>query len=136
MKRLTLILTLFFALSFVGCTDGNRKTFDALHGAFSARGDGVAGYEVTEITEGDGFDYFIVRVCLNTDDAQTLDDYMWFEAEVMRFDAEEDAVAAYNRNAQTGLGGTCLQDGSVLIFWMEDDPFADLYKEVFTGVIG
>ncbi len=136
MKRLTLILTLFFALSLAGCTDGNRKTFDVLYEAFYARGDGVQGYEVTEITEGEGFDYFIVRVCLNTDDAQTLDDYMWFEAEVLRFDAEEDAASAYERNAQTGLGGTCLRDGSVLIYWMEDDPFADLYRDVFNGVIG
>ncbi len=136
MKRVALLLALIFTLLTVGCTDRNQKNFDALYEAYVARGQGVEGYEVTEIVEEDGFDYFCVLVCLNTDDAQTLDDYMWFEAEIMRFDKEKDAEQAYERNAATGLGGTCLKEGNILIFWMENDPFADLYRTVFTEVIG
>ncbi len=137
MKKVTLFLVLILLLSCSACTlQDQRKEYEALYEAFSARGEGVAGYEVTGIEEYDGFDYFCVRVCLNTDDAVTLDDYMWFEADVMRFDAEKDADEAYEKNQQTGLGGTCLRQGNILIYWMEADPFADLYEEVFYSVFG
>ena len=137
MKKLSFFLILTLLFSCVACTSQkNRGDYTALYEAFVARGEDVEGYEVTEIEAYDGFDYFCVRVCLNTDDAVTVDDYMWFEADVMLFDSTKQADAAYEENRQTGLGGTCLRKGNILIYWMEKDPFADLYEEVFHSVFG
>lgn len=137
MKKLSLFLSLLLFCSCVGCAAGkDRKNFTDLHEAFIKRGEAVEGYEVTEIEEYDGFDYFCVRVCLNTDDAVILDDYMWFEADVMLFSSTEEADAAYENNQQTGLGGTCLRRGNILIYWMQEDPFSDLYREVITDLLG
>lgn len=137
MKKLSLPLILVLLLTFVACTSQkSQKDYTALYEAFLARGEGVEGYEVTEIEEEDGFDYFCVKVCLNTDDAMVVDDYMWFEADVMLFDSAKDADAAYEKNQQTGLGGTCLRNGNVLIYWMDEDPFADFYEEVYHSVFG
>ncbi len=137
MKRLSLLFALFFAVCCtVGCASSDQRNFETLHKAFQQRGNSVEGYEVTEIEEYEDFDYFCVRVCLNTDDAVTIDDYMWFEADVMLFDSTEQADAAYQQNQQTGLGGTCLRQGNILIYWMEQDPFADLYQQVFEEQFG
>ncbi len=137
MKKFLLLILPVLLLSFAACASGeDQKNFTALHEAYSARGEGVEGYEVTEIETYDGFDFFCVRVCLNTDDAVTVDDYMWYEANVMLFSSLEEADAAYEQNQQTGLGGTCLQQGKILIYWMEKDPFTDLYEEVFYSVFG
>ncbi|MBO5214466.1 MAG: hypothetical protein J6B86_06825 [Clostridia bacterium] len=137
MKKFLLLIFPVLLLSFAACASGeDQKNFTALHEAYSARGEGVEGYEVTEIETYDGFDFFCVRVCLNTDDAVTVDDYMWYEANVMLFSSREEADAAYEQNQQTGLGGTCLQQGKILIYWMEKDPFTDLYEEVFYSVFG
>ncbi|MBQ1272095.1 MAG: hypothetical protein IIY12_01185 [Clostridia bacterium] len=137
MKRLSLLLALFFTVCCItGCASSDRRNFEKLHTAFQDRGNNVEGYEVTAIEENDGFDYFCVRVCLNSDDALLLDDYMWFEADVMLFDTTEQADAAYQQNQQTGLGGTCLRRGNILIYWMAQDPFADLYREVIESQLG
>lgn len=137
MKKVSVLLSLLCLLACVACTSQNsRKDYTALYEAFVARGEGVEGYEVTDIEEYDGFEYFCVRVCLNTDDAVVLDDYMWFEADAMLYPSPEEAEAAYTKNQQTGLGGTCMRNGNILIYWMEEDPFADLYKEVFNSVFG
>jgi hypothetical protein len=137
MKKATLLLLdlLLFTLSGCGKSD-NREDFITLYNAFLARGEGVEGYEVTEIEEYDGMEFFFVRVCLNTDDAVSVDDYMWFEANVMYFSDRKDVDTAYAKNQETGLGGVCLQQGNVLIYWMENDPFADLYTDVYTKVFG
>lgn len=135
MKKILPFLIPIFLLSFVACGGGeDKKNFNTLYDAFLSRGNDVEGYEVTEIGTYDGFDFFCVRVCLNTDDAVTVDDYMWFEANVMLYSSQEEADAAYELNLNTGLGGSCLQQGKILIYWMEQDPFADLYKEVFNSV--
>ena len=137
MKRLSFLFALFFVLyCTVGCASSDKSNFEKLHEAFQTRGNEVEGYEVTDIEEYDGFDYFCVRICLNTDDAVKLDDYMWFEADVMLFASTEQADAAYQQNQQTGLGGTCLRRGNILIYWMEQDPFADLYREVIEEQLG
>ncbi len=137
MKKILLPLLCILLLSCVACsTQNNRKDFNDLYEAFLARGAGVEGYEVTEIESYDGLDYFCVRVCLNTDDAVTIDDMVWFEAEVMLFSSAQEADSAYNENQKTGLGGTCLRQENILIYWMAKDPFADLYKEVFHSVFG
>ena len=136
MKRLALIRPLLILLSCSACTLRDERNFTDLYEAFLARGEGVEGYEVTEIEKYDGFDCFCVRVCLNTDDAVTLDDYMWFEAEVMRFHSEDEANSAYETNLQTGVGGTCKRYGTILVYWMTADPFADLYEEVLNSVFG
>lgn len=137
MKKITLLLALILTLSCVACTaQGNRNDFTSLYEAFVARGVGVSGYEVTEIEEYEGMEFFLVRVCLNEDDALVLDDYMWFEAEAMYFADAKEADAAYQRNQQTGIGGTCLRKGNILLYWMDNDPFGDLYKEVFSSVFG
>ena len=137
MKRLSLLLALIFTICCTaGCASSDQRNFEKLHKAFQERGANVEGYEVTDIEEYDGFDYFCVQVCLNSDDAVTIDDYMWFEAEVMRFYDTEQADAAYQQNQQTGLGGTCLRRGNILIYWMDQDPFADLYREVIESQLG
>lgn len=137
MKKTALLLLLLFLFALSGCgKNGNREDFSALYDAYLARGEGVEGYEVTEIEEYDGMEFFFVRVCLNTDDAVAVDDYMWFEANVMYFSDRKDADAAYAKNQETGLGGVCLQRENLLIYWMENDPFADLYTEVYTKVFG
>ncbi|MBO5248956.1 MAG: hypothetical protein J6B54_06710 [Clostridia bacterium] len=135
MKKISFLLTLLFLLSCVGCSQENdRRQFEALREAFLERGESVEGYQVSEIASYDGFDFFCVRICLNTDDAATVDDYMWYEAEVMLFSSEAQADEAYRRNEETGVGGTCKQQGKILIYWMSKDPFADLYNEVFQSV--
>lgn len=137
MKKILLLFLPVFLLSFVACSSRKeQKNFTALHEAYLTRGEGIEGYEVTDIESYDGFDYFCVRVCLNTDDAVTVDDYVWFEAEAMLFSSQDEADAAYQQNQQTGLGGTCLRQGNILIYWMENDPFTDLYEEVFYSVFG
>lgn len=137
MKKILLPLFCFLLLFCVACSSQNsRRDFTDLYEAFLTRGEGVEGYEVTEIETYDGLDYFFVRVCLNTDDAVTIDDMVWFEAQVMLFSSEQEADSAYRENQQTGLGGTCLRQGNVLIYWLEKDPFADLYEEVIHSVFG
>lgn len=137
MKKFLLPVLCVLLLSCVACsTQENRENFTDLHEAFRARGEGVEGYGVTEIESYDGLEYFFVRVCLNTDDADSIEDIVWFEAEVMLFSSTKEADSAYDQNQQSGLGGTCLRQGNILIYWMENDPFADLYEEVIHGVFG
>lgn len=137
MKKATLLLSLLLIFSCVSCGQrGSREDFSALHKAFLERGKDVGGYEVSEIEAYDTMEFFCVRVCLNTDDAQTVDDFVWFEANVLYFESQEEAQAVYDRNQSTGIGGTCLAEGNVLIYWLSNDPFEDLYKEVFTSVFG
>ncbi len=137
MRKLSLLLIPLLLICCVACASRQgQQDFDALYEAFLARGEGVEGYEVTTPEKSDGFSYFCVRVCLNTDDAVILDDYMWFEADVMLFQSGKEAEDAYQKNLETGLGGTCLRRGNLLIYWMEEDPFADLYEEVYHSVFG
>ena len=138
MKKSALVLVVLFLFSFSACgilsTDGGDGDFTALREAFLERGNGTEGYEVDEIEEYEGLKFFAVRVCLNTDDAVEVDDYVWFEANVSLYATQEEADEAYRVNRETGLGGTCLQKGRILIYWLNNDPFEDLYKEVFYGV--
>ncbi len=137
MKRISVFLSLLLLVGLTACSaHSDQKNFEKLHEAYRDRGTSVEGYEVTDVEEFDGLKFFSVRVCLNTDDAVILDDYMWFEANVMLFPDEEQADAAYEQNQQSGLGGTCLRKGNILIYWMAEDPFADLYREVFTNQLG
>lgn len=135
MKKLSvLILAALFLLS--ACSGGIHGSFLELYDAFIARGEGVEGYEVTEIESYEGMEFFAVRICLNTDDATSVDDFVWFEANVLYFEDIAEAQAAYEDNQSFGLGGTCLQKDNILIYWLTGDYFEDLYKEVFTTVFG
>lgn len=137
MKKVTLLLFFILMISCTSCTQqGNKDDFTALHGAFQARGEGTEGYEVSEIEEYEEMAFFCVRVCLNTDDALVVDDYVWFEANALYFYSKEEADEAYERNQQTGMGGNCLQNGNILLYWMDNDPFSDLYNEVFSSIFG
>ncbi|MBQ4324027.1 MAG: hypothetical protein IJC19_08800 [Clostridia bacterium] len=136
MKKLALLIVLMFLFSLAACTGSELQSFTELREAFVARGEGVVGYEVDEIEEYEGVKFFAVRVCLNTDDAVTVDDYIWFEANVMYFEDSAEADAAYQQNQATGLGGTCIRKGNILMYWLTGDEFADLYQEVFTNVLG
>ena len=61
---------------------------------------------------------------------------MWFEANILLFETKEEADAAYAENVSSGLGGTCLQKDRILMYWLTGDFFEDLYREVFTNVLG
>jgi len=135
MKKAALLFLLCLLLLLPSCSS-DRADFEKLHEAFVARGETVQGYEVDDITEFENIAYFTVRVCLNTEDAVTLDDYVWFEANALCFETEEEAVAAYEQNQATGLGGTCIRRGKILLYWLQNDVFEDLYKEVFNSVFG
>lgn len=133
---LTLVVLFLFTLSACGISpekDGEDR-FTALREAFLKRGENVTGYEVDEIEEFDGLKFFAVRVCLNTDDAVSVDDYVWFEANVSLYATQREADEAYGVNQETGLGGKCLQEGRILMYWLNNDPFEDLYKDVFYDV--
>ena len=136
MKKVCLPIILSLLLLLSACTGGSRNSFIELREAFIARGETVEGYEVTEIEQYDGMEFITVRICLNSDDAASLDDYMWFEANVLFFEDRDEADAAYATNQASGLGGTCLQRDRILIYWLEGDFFGDLYEEVFTNVLG
>lgn len=130
MKKTALFLILCILLGFSACS-GDLGKFRDLRDAFVARGESVEGYEVDEIEEIDGVSYFTVRICLNTDDAASVDDLVWFEANALCFDTEEAAEEAYRKNLSTGLGGTCLKNGKILLYWLSGDYFEDLYRDVF-----
>ena len=138
MKKTALILPLILLLIFSACATGtgNERDFKNLREAYAERGAGVEGFEVDKITEMETYSFFTVRICLNTEDATTVDDFVWFEANVLYFESKEDADAAYRRNTQSGTGGVCHQKGNILIYWMEGDYFEDLYSEVFFNILG
>lgn len=130
MKKTVLLLILSLLLCLSAC-NADLGNFQTLHDAFVARGESVEGFEVDEIEEIDGLSYFTVRICLNTEDAASVDDLLWFEANALCFETEEAAEEAYQRNVATGLGGTCLKKGKILLYWLSGDYFEDLYREVF-----
>lgn len=135
MKKIVFLILFAIVLTlFSACGHNEQQKFEELHQAFVARGNGVTGYEVDEITEFDSFQYFCVRICLNTDDATSVDDYVWFELYAQLFATEEEAQDAYAYNQETGVGGECLTSGRAVIYWLKNDEFADLYKEVFYSV--
>lgn len=138
MKKSLLLFVLLFLFSFSACgvseTDTGAEDLSTLREAFLKRGNSVTGYEVDEIEDFDGLKFFAVRVCLNTDDAVKVDDYVWFEANISLYATQEEADEAYRINQETGLGGKCLQEGRILMYWLNNDPFEDLYKEVFYDV--
>ena len=131
MKKISLFLAILLLLSLTGC---GKNDLYALRDAFLKRGENVQGYEVDEIETYEGLKFFAVRVCLNTDDAVVVDDYVWFEANITLYPTQEEADEAYRVNQETGLGGHCLQQGRILMYWLNNDPFEDLYKEVFYSV--
>ncbi len=136
--RKSILLFLLIPMIFLSAcgVKNNHQAFVELHESYIARGEGVTGYEVSEIESYDAMEFFRVCVCLNTEDAQSIDDMVWFEANVTYFESAEEAQAAYEQNIKTGIGGTCLKEGNILIYWLTGDPFEDLYKEVFYGVFG
>lgn len=137
MRKIIALLISALLLSFSACTQkGNRDDFMALYNAFAVRGEGIRGYEVSEIETYEEMEFFSVRVCLNTDDALVIDDYMWFEANALYFYDGKEAEEAFARNQESGMGGHCLKNGNILLYWMEKDPFSDLYNEVFSSVFG
>ena len=118
MKKTALILPLILLLIFSACATGtgNERDFKNLREAYAERGAGVEGFEVDEITEMETYSFFTVRICLNTEDATTVDDFVWFEANVLYFESKEDADAAYRRNTQSGTGGVCDKAGKSLSY--------------------
>lgn len=132
MKKLSLFLISVLLLSLSACSlQKNQKDFSALREIFLERGNEIEGYEVTEIEEYDGFDYFCVRISLNADENVAPQDYVWYDADVMLFDSLEEADRAYEENQQSGVGGVCIRHENILMYWLKADPFADFYREVF-----
>lgn len=136
MKRTAAFLAgLLILLTFSACAQQKEKkekeTFRQLREAYLARGENVAGFEVDPIQDYEGFQFFCVRVCLNTEDAVTIDDLVFFEAHLFYFPNEEDAAEREEQNKRTGVGGTCLRNGKYILLWNSGDQFEDLYRDVF-----
>lgn len=132
MKKISLLLIPILLLSLTACASRKyQEDFLALRELFVQRGNGMEGYEVSEIESYDGFDHFCVRISLSAIEGITSSDSVYYDANVLLFDSTEEADEAYRENQESGVGGTCLQHENILIYWLEADPFADLYEEVF-----
>jgi hypothetical protein len=132
MKKISLLLISVLLLSLTACASRKyEEDFLALRELFLQRGSGMEGYEVTEIESYDGFDHFCVRISLNAIEDSSTQDAPYYDANVLLFESEEEAEEAYQENQKSGVGGTCLKHERILMYWLEADPFADLYEEVF-----
>lgn len=133
LKRiLTVIALLLCLVALFGCAQ--ETTLEQLRDAYIARGAGVDGYEVTEISQGDGYSYFSVGILIHAGTGLPGDADVFTEAHLFRFDQKKDAEAARLRNAETGVGGECEQIGNFVLLWNGNDgfdEFTDLYKDVF-----
>ncbi len=132
MKKISLLLIPILLLSLTACASRKyQEDFLSLRELFVQRGSGMKGYEVSEIASYDGFDHFCVRISLDAIEESSTQDTLYYDANVLLFESEEEAEEAYQENQKSGVGGTCLKHEKILMYWLEADPFADLYEEVF-----
>lgn len=106
------------------------KAFKDLRKAYVKRIDGEDGFRVTQVEEFEDFYYFTVEVTVEAESDPMGEPFVVSSATAICFREEESAEKSYEGYQNNPLE-TCMREGKILIFWRSDDPFQDLYQEVF-----
>lgn len=111
------------------------KAFKDLRKDYAKRVEGVDGVRVTQVEELEDFYYFSVEITVQAESDPSGEAFVVSEASALCFRNEEDAETSYKRYEASQLD-TCMRQGKILIFWRSDDPYQDLYREVFDNAFG